>query len=75
MKAHGQQGGTVYERHRNKIDRSPGYMRDGNVTHYVAVGFREKTRDRNRYGKVRTLSRRDQVSEEQQIRQIKEANE
>ena len=74
MKAYGQQGGTVYEKHRDKIDRSAGYLRDGNVTHYVAVGFRQKTRDRNRYGKVRFLSRRDRVSEEKQLQQMREEN-
>ena len=74
MKAHGQQGGTVYEKHRDKIDRSVGYLRDGNVTHFVAVGFRQKARDRNRYGKVRFLSRRDRVSEEKQLQQMREEN-
>ena len=50
MQAHGQQGGHLYEKHRRKIDSSLGYMRDGNVSHYVAVGFRPKTKDRDRYG-------------------------
>jgi hypothetical protein len=49
-------------------------MRDGFVTHYVAVGFRQKTRDRNRYGKVRFLSKRDRVSEEKQLQQMREEN-
>ena len=59
MRAHGQQGGLLYEKHRWKIDRSLGYMRDGNVSHYVSVGFRPKTKDRDRYGPARWLSRRD----------------
>ena len=59
MRAHGQQGGLIYERHRRKIDRSLGYMRDGNVSHYVSVGFRPKTKDRDRYGPARRLSRHD----------------
>lgn len=59
MWAHGQQGGLLYEKHRRKIDRSLGYMRDGNVSHYVSVGFRPKTKDRNRYGSARRLSRHD----------------
>ena len=59
MRAHGQQGGLLYEKHRRKIDRSLGYMRDGNVSHYVSVGFRPKTKDRNRYGPARRLSRHD----------------
>ena len=59
MQAHGQQGGLIYEKHRRKIDRSLGYMRDGNVSHYVAVGFRPKTKDRNRYGPARRRARHD----------------
>lgn len=59
MLAHGQQGGLLYEKHRRKIDRSLGYMRDGNVSHYVSVGFRPKTKDRDRYGPARRLSRHD----------------
>lgn len=48
----GEQGGLLYDKHIAKIRKSLGYMRDGNVTHYVRCGFSEKTRDRNRYGKV-----------------------
>ena len=59
MRDHGKQGGLIYERHRQKIDRSLGYMRDGNVSHYVSVGYRPKTKDRNRYGPARRLSRHD----------------
>ena len=44
MRDHGKQGGLIYERHRRKIDRSLGYMRDGNVSHYVSVGFRPKNK-------------------------------
>lgn len=59
MRDHGKQSGLFYERHRQKIDQSLGYMRDGNVTHYVSVGYRPKTKDRNRYGPARRLSRHD----------------
>ena len=59
MRAHGQQGGLIYEKHRRKIDRSLGYMRDGNVSHYVAVGFRPNTQDRAHYGSARRPSRHD----------------
>ena len=59
MRAHGQQCGLFDEKHRQKIDQSLGYMRDGNVTHYVSVGFRPKTKDRNRYGPARRLFRHD----------------
>ena len=48
-------------------------MRDGNVSHYVSVGFRPKTKDRDRYGPARRLSRHDtrledaaQASQEQE---------
>jgi hypothetical protein len=33
----GMQGGSLYEKHRNKIQHSAGYMSKGNVTHYVAA--------------------------------------
>ena len=59
MRDYGKQGGLIYERHRQKIDQSLGYMRDGNVSHYVSVGFRPKTKDRDRYGPARRLSRHD----------------
>lgn len=58
MRSLGQQSGSVYERHRRKIDRSIGYMRDGNVTHYVAVKPKRKTKH-NPYGKAKQLSRHD----------------
>lgn len=32
--------GTLYERHRAKINHSFGYVRKGHITHFVAVGFR-----------------------------------
>lgn len=59
MKKLGLQGGTIYERHRDKIMSSAGYMRTGNVSHYVAVRPTRKTRKRGRYGKVYTPSFRD----------------
>ena len=59
MRDLGQRGGTVFEKHRSKADRSAGFMRDGNVSHFVDVGSRPKTKDRNRYGSVKRLSRRD----------------
>lgn len=73
MKEHGQQGGLIDEKHRDKVNRSGGYMRDGNVTHYVAVGFHQKTRDRKRYSAVRILSKRDKICEETQKQQVEEA--
>ena len=45
LKALGLQGGTLYERHRDKINHSIGYMRDGNVSHYVSCGFRKRTKN------------------------------
>ena len=41
----GARQGTLYQNQREKLDVSFGYMRDGNVTHYVQVGFHGKTRD------------------------------
>ena len=76
MRAHGQQGGLLYEKHRRKIDRFLGYMRDGNVSHYVSVGSRPKTKDRNRYGPARRLSHRDTRLEDRTSAQMQEvANE
>ena len=45
--AFGLRGGTLYERHQEKVGKSLGYMRDGNVTHFVRCGFGTKTRGRN----------------------------
>ena len=33
----GMQAGTLYEKHRDKVMHSGGYMSKGNVSHYVAV--------------------------------------
>lgn len=43
IEAYGLQQGTLYEKHREKISKSLGYMRDGNVRHFVAVRPRRKT--------------------------------
>ena len=50
----GLQGGCVYEKHREKIGKSIGYMRTGNVSHFVSTKPRKKTRSRDRYGRVFT---------------------
>lgn len=50
----GMQGGTLYAKHRDKISSSLGYMRDGNVSHYVSVGYTKKY-DRNKLRKHRNL--------------------
>ena len=50
----GMQGGTLYAKHRDKISSSLGYMRDGNVSHYVSVGYTKKY-DRNALRKHRNL--------------------
>lgn len=43
--------GTLYEKHLRKIQKSGGYMRDGNVSHYVSCKPRKYTKNRNReYG-------------------------
>ena len=36
----GLQQGTLYAKHRGKLDKSYGYLRCGNVSHFVAVGFK-----------------------------------
>ena len=59
IRAHGQHGGLFYQKRGWKIDSSLGYMRDGNVSHCVAVGFRPKTNGWNRYGQARQFSRHD----------------
>ena len=75
MRFFGQQGGLVYEKHRRKIDRSPGYMRDGNVSHFVSVGFSQKTRDRDRYGPAVLRTRRDERAAQSARQQLKERGE
>jgi hypothetical protein len=50
----GMQGGTLYAKHRDKVTNSLGYMRDGNVSHYVSVGYTKKY-DRNKLRKHRNL--------------------
>lgn len=55
----GIQGGTLYARHRVKISNSLGYMRDGNVSHYVSVGHTKKY-DRNKLRKYRNLKEYEQ---------------
>ena len=57
----GLQGGTIYQKHRDKVMRTSGYMRDGNVSHYVCVKPRWYTQKRNRHGKPHTPSRHDAV--------------
>lgn len=37
----GLQQGTDYEIQREKINQSYGYLRDGNVTHFIACGWRK----------------------------------
>ena len=55
----GLQGGCLYAKHREKIQRSCGYMRTGNVRHYVNTHPRRKTRSRDQYGAVFTPPKRD----------------
>ena len=61
MNALGLCGGTIYEKHRNKIKLSIGYMRDGNVSHYVQSSHRHiKTRCK-RHGPSVMLPHRDAI--------------
>ncbi len=72
MHSLGQQGGMVYEKHIKKINQSLGYMRDGNVTHFVQAGFRQKTRDRSRCGPVVRYSPHDQRAADETWQQLRD---
>lgn len=52
LQARGLQGGTIYEKHRRKINRSLGYIATGNVSHFASVKRSIKTRLRDHYGAV-----------------------
>ena len=69
-KAHGLRGGTMYEKHIAKLDTSLGYMRDGHVTHFVQVGFGQKTNNRGNYGKRYNPSIRDMRSNNKMYNQL-----
>lgn len=49
----GERQGTLYKKHVDKIRVSSGYMRDGNVSHYVQINskYRRKNYDKQRNGK------------------------
>ena len=62
LKSLGLQGGTIYEKHRRKVARSGGYMRDGNVSHYadiVPTDKKVKTRSRKQFWRTFSPSVRD----------------
>ena len=48
LKALGERGGTLYEKHQCKVNSSLGYMRDGNVSHYVNTRYRKPYKRDNR---------------------------
>lgn len=68
-------GGIVYKKHREKIEESAGYMRTGNVSHYVQVKSTRKTRSRDRYGRVYTPAKKDAVKLDNMKTQIEEIQE
>lgn len=70
----GMQGGILYERHRKKIQLSTGYMRDGNVSHFVATKPRKRTRDRNRIGSVFLPGYKDRMKLESLAWQLNDYN-
>lgn len=72
VKDHGFRGGTLYERHQEKISKSPGYMRDGNVSHYARVGFTIKTRNNNWYRPEIVYSHAEQKRYERQMNDLEE---
>lgn len=59
MHSLGKKAGSLHNKQRQKIDRSLGYMRSGNVSHYAETKPTQKTNNRKGYGKSRNLSRRD----------------
>ena len=70
----GMQGGTLYARHRRKIQLSTGYMRDGNVSHFVAIKPRKRTRDRNRIGPAYLPGHKDRMKLECLASQLNDYN-
>ena len=59
MHSLGKKAGSLYNKRRQKIDRSAGYMRSGNVSRYVETKPTQKTNNRKVYGKVKNLSPHD----------------
>ncbi len=57
----GLQGGLLYKRHRDKLLLSRGFMRTGNVSHFISTRPAKKTRSRDRYGLVYDPAKRDAV--------------
>lgn len=70
----GEQPGVIYLKHIKKVNDSSGYMRDGNLGHYALTKPAKKTRDRNRYGAVLKLCKRDAVKRAEQEQQEDEWN-
>jgi len=70
----GMQGGTLYARHRKKIQLSTGYMRAGNVSHFVATKPRKRIRDRNRIGSVFLPGHNDRMKLESLASQLNDYN-
>lgn len=50
----GERQGTLYKKHVDKIHVSSGYMRDGNVSHYVQINskYRRKNYEKQRNVKL-----------------------
>lgn len=59
MHSLGKKAGSLYNKRRQKIDRSTGYMRSGNVSRYAETKPTQKTNNRKGYGKVKNLSPHD----------------
>ena len=77
----GWNGGLLYKRQREKITESTGYMRDGNVSHFVCCGGSIKTKTKNDrasyrckggYGKARHYSTNEQRQLDDFNEQVKE---
>ncbi len=70
----GLQPGLLYQRHREKIQVSVGYMRTGNVSHFVITAPRRKTRSRKRYGHIYEPSIRDTMQHDSMKFQMEDFN-
>lgn len=63
LKIFGERQGTCYKKQREKIEKNTGYLKKGHISHYANVGWNNnKTRKRDRYGKVLDYSPRDKKS-------------
>lgn len=72
----GTKGGTLYEKHVEKVEKSGGYMaKHGTYGHYGQLShYGEKTRDNDRYGKNESWKHSDQQKLDSMSDGIREYN-